>query len=122
VIECVEHLRIEAKGHGLVEFEGLRNVNIRVREARTSNGVPARVSKLAVGHRVPAGASSRRRVDDRDEGSGIDPLPRASYRHATNIRLFVERRTGDPARKLGPAGLKDTVSIGGIGLAEDREG
>ena len=121
VIEDVEHLGIEAQRNAFPNLEVLGDVDIRVNEMRPTYGVSSRIPELTVGYGVSTGAAARWRVHHRHESIWVDPLARSSDSDAADGRFAIHRHTSNATGKLRPAGLKDTISVRGVWLAQDCE-
>ena len=93
---------------------------------RAAHGVAAGVAELALGGRVggtggDASAVASSGIDNRDEGVGIEPLPRSCNGNAGDRGFLIERLPGNAAGILRAVGLKDAVAVGRVRLAEDGE-
>ena len=117
MIESIEELRIYSQRDAFRDRKTLRDIHVGVSEVWPAHGVASCISKLAIGNGITTGAGPVGRVHHGAKGVGIQPLFRARYGYTRIRRLAIEGHAGDSLGKLGPARLKDTLAIGGVGLA-----
>ena len=130
MIECVEHLSVEAECDPFFNWKSLADVDVRIRVMRSAYGVPSGIAELAVRRRIAAHTCSRRRIDHRDEGFRVEPLFGARDGDAGNRTLLIHWHARNPVRvsgriELDGAGsvrLKHAVAVGDVRLAEHAEG
>ena len=133
MVERIEQLAVDAQLDSLFDRKCLRDEHIRIGEVRSARRIAARVTELADRRTVVLNAKhagiarSSRRIDNRDESIGIEPLLCPGYGDSGIRSLAIERHTGHPVRivrhgELDGLGrvrcLKDAIAACAICLAK----
>ncbi len=121
MVEDIKALSLKPQLHTLAQGEPFCQVEVAPKEIRTTQGIAAEGSELAGLRAVAAIALPCARIDGRYKGVGIQPLQRARLCDTRNRMMIVQRDSGNDTGELRSAPLHDSVSVCGIGRAQDRE-